>query len=347
MIPLSDDPSPVHPPTLSDLPAPPAGEVGWPWTQGSTPLPPTLPDGSPWPRITIVTPSYNQGHFLEETIRSVLLQGYPDLEYFVIDGGSKDSSLEVIRKYEPWLTGWVSEKDRGQSHAINKGFARATGDLITFQNSDDIYLPNALEDAGARWAAQRGAGVVVGGFHYIDGRKMRELSYPARIPGKGPVDLALTLPEEWRMHQVSVLYARHALDKLGRNVREDLNWTMDRELLYRVCRDYPTLVSEKNYAAFRWHDSGKSVSNFLKADAEYADLHLSYRYDNPADARRARDVANIRRARGYLRFAKSCGALSPGMKALGTSLRWRPSLLLDREFYIALARVVKRRSRAA
>ena len=92
-------------------------------------MPPVRPDGSAWPRISIVTPSYNQGQFIEETIRSILLQGYPDLEYIIIDGGSTDQSVEIIRKYEPWLTYWVSEKDRGQSHAINKGFERASGEI--------------------------------------------------------------------------------------------------------------------------------------------------------------------------------------------------------------------------
>src|SRR5215469_2917833 len=113
---------------LADLPPPPAGHTGWPWTIESMPSPPARTDGSPWPTISIVTPSYNQGQFIEETIRSVLLQGYPALEYIIIDGGSTDQSVEIIKKYEPWLTYWISESDRGQSHAINKGFKRATGE---------------------------------------------------------------------------------------------------------------------------------------------------------------------------------------------------------------------------
>jgi glycosyltransferase involved in cell wall biosynthesis len=103
----------------------------------------------PWPRISVVTPSFNQGRFLEETIRSVLLQGYPDIEYIVIDGGSTDESVEVIEKYSPWLHYWVSEPDRGQSNAINKGFQRATGSLYAYINSDDLYEPGAFAAAVA------------------------------------------------------------------------------------------------------------------------------------------------------------------------------------------------------
>jgi glycosyltransferase involved in cell wall biosynthesis len=128
--------------TIHDLPAPPSGKTGWPWTVE------TVINGkheihSP-PLISIVTPSYNQGQFFEETIRSVLLQGYRNLEYIVVDGGSSDNSVEIIQKYSPWLTRWLSEPDRGQSHALNKGLSLCSGDLVGWINSDDMLLPGAL-----------------------------------------------------------------------------------------------------------------------------------------------------------------------------------------------------------
>jgi len=155
-------------PTLAELPPPPPDKTGWPWTEETPSLPETMPDGSPWPRISIVTPSYNQGQFIEETIRSILLQGYPNLEYIIMDGGSTDNSVEIIKKYEPWLAYWVSEKDRGQSHAINKGWGHATGQIFAWLNSDDMYVTNALALVSRHFLDNIECQMLVGGAGFIE-----------------------------------------------------------------------------------------------------------------------------------------------------------------------------------
>ncbi len=135
-------------PTLFELPPPPPGKTGWPWTVESPQLHGTMPNGQAWPRISIVTPSYNQGRFIEETIRSVLLQGYPNLEYVVIDGASTDQSVAIIEKYAPWLTYWHSRKDKGQSDAIITGLAHTTSEWANWLNSDDFLTKDALRKVG-------------------------------------------------------------------------------------------------------------------------------------------------------------------------------------------------------
>jgi len=154
-------------PSLSELPPPPPGRTGWPWTEASAPLPPTRPDGSSWPLVTVVTPSYNQARYLEATMRSILLQGYPNLEYFVMDGASSDGSVEIIKKYEPWLTHWVSERDGGQSAAINRGLKLGSGAFATWINSDDMLERHALSNHASRIGFRPGV-VYLGDCLYIN-----------------------------------------------------------------------------------------------------------------------------------------------------------------------------------
>jgi Glycosyl transferase family 2 len=130
--------------TLADLPPPPPGKIGWPWTVAGPQLRDTRQDGSPWPRMSIVTPSYNQGQFIEETIRSILLQGYPTLTYGVVDGGSTDETRVVLHKYRSFLDFCISESDNGQVDAIDKGFRRLPPGLVNWINSDDVLAPGAL-----------------------------------------------------------------------------------------------------------------------------------------------------------------------------------------------------------
>jgi glycosyltransferase involved in cell wall biosynthesis len=127
---------------LAEIPKPSIAQTGWPWTEETDAA--VYDKNAVYPKITIITPTFNQGQFIEETIRSILLQNYPNLEYIIIDGGSTDGTVEIIKKYEPWITYWVSEKDRGQSHAINKGLEKCTGEICNWINSDDCLTPNAL-----------------------------------------------------------------------------------------------------------------------------------------------------------------------------------------------------------
>ena len=136
------------------FPQKPFDKTGWPW-ESSNISRETAGEHACLPRITIVTPSFNQAQFLEETIRSVLLQGYPNLEYIIIDGGSGDGSVEIIKKYEPWLAYWISEPDGGQAHAINKGFARSTGEIMGYLNSDDMLAPDALWHVSSALATRK------------------------------------------------------------------------------------------------------------------------------------------------------------------------------------------------
>ncbi len=241
-------------PTLADLPSPSPNQTGWMWTEESSKFPDVMPDGRPFPRITIVTPSYNQEQFIEATIRSVLLQGYPNLEYIIIDGGSSDNSVEIIRKYEPWLAYWVSEEDRGQAHAINKGFTHATGSIYAYLNSDDFYEPGALHACalafrtGRQWVAghvrcwQEGIGY---------------WPFP-ELPGKNFARWFLSCP----IAQAGCFWSAKLHREVGK-FNEDLNYSFDYEfwLRFRFIKKIKPLIIEQPIAIYRLHPQSKTVAH--------------------------------------------------------------------------------------
>jgi glycosyltransferase involved in cell wall biosynthesis len=238
------------PPLLKDLPE--TGKSGWPWTAEAPQIPPLRPDGSPWPRISIVTPSYNQGTFIEETIRSVLLQGYPNLEYIIIDGGSSDQSVEIIKKYEPWLAYWVSEGDKGQSHAINKGLARATGDLFNWINSDDMLLPGALAAIGgvSRPGAAIAGAVLNFGICATRIIENKRLSLTRLLDGD--IDAGYHQPGLW---------LRPARIASVGGIDETLHYTFDYDITLRYLAKYPDVIHlPQTVASFRLHERSKSSS---------------------------------------------------------------------------------------
>jgi glycosyltransferase involved in cell wall biosynthesis len=140
----------------------PADSGAWPREEESLSWPAMMKDGRPWPRISIVTLSYNQTEFIEDAIQSVLFQRYPNLEYIIVDGGSSDGSEEVIRRYEDKLAYWSSEPDRGPAAALNKGFQLATGEIFGFLNADDLYLPGSFRKIANRFSTHPSTDVLYG-----------------------------------------------------------------------------------------------------------------------------------------------------------------------------------------
>ncbi len=215
---------------------------------------PAVRDSS-WPRISIVTPSFNQARFLEKTILSVLNQDYPNLEYIIIDGGSLDGSVEIIKKYERRLAWWVSEPDRGQSAAINKGFAASSGDLLAWLNSDDAYMPGTLQVAGRVFAARPEIDLLYGDTLLIDQndvllRELKEVRFSKRALVHGAVNLV----------QPNALWRRQAFFQAGA-LRTDYHYCLDVDLWLRMIgcgsRFYHV---RRPFALYRLHTDAKSVA---------------------------------------------------------------------------------------
>lgn len=289
-------------PTLNELPPPPAGKTGWPWTEESEQLPETMPDRRPWPRVSIVTPSYNQGRFIEETLRSVLLQGYPDLEYLVTDGGSTDDSVEIVEKYEQWLAYWVSEKDRGQSHAINKGWKMSTGKLIAYLNSDDIYYPNTIRDAVLAWY-HFGCPAVV----YADAVATDEEGGFLSVAKSDPFDRERMRAVRNPIRQPSAFLGRKEVASVNW-IDEALHYVMDYDLWYRLARQYALVYAPGNrWAAMRLHALAKTSANQKAIRAEFTQV-LTERLAEDGYAKGSdyqREIWRGRHFRSAINFARS------------------------------------------
>jgi len=249
-------------PALRDLPSPPSDKTGWPWTVENPRVNDPLQDGRPWPRVSIVTPSYNQAEYIEETIRSVLLQGYPDLEYIIMDGGSTDGSVDIIRKYEPWLAHWVSGPDQGQTHAINQGWEHATGEVLAYLNSDDYYLPGTVAVVVHGFDVNPQAGMIYGTALVID-----ETDKPLRVWKGRTFNLETMLTIGSIVPQPSTFFARHALESVG-FLDEQWQMIMDYELCIRIGQKFPTVCLPVTSAKFRDHVHSKTHAHYEEIAGE-------------------------------------------------------------------------------
>ena len=317
--------------TLADLPAPPAGRTGWPWTEA-----PRIEARTDGHSFTVVTPSYNQGGYLEETIRSVLLQGYPKLEYLVLDGGSTDESVAIIERYAPWITYWRSERDAGQADAIAEGLSRATGDVFNWINSDDVLQPGALAIIDPLMdEADVVAGVCVN--FAPDGTEERfECAHIIASE-------MMSARSRTVFHQPAVWLRRANVLAAG-GLERSLHYVFDWEMLVRVLNREPRVAySSAVLARFRVHDESKTVKAI--ASFEFERGRAARRLADTLTDRKLRTMAAAlaRRQRWWRVLARLQRRYGRSPRAAAIILRsaWRePSIRLSRPTFGSMRRAL-------
>jgi glycosyltransferase involved in cell wall biosynthesis len=230
---------------------------------------PTSQDATstPWPRISVVTPSFNQGEYVEETLRSVIDQDYPELEYIVLDGGSSDGSRDIIERYADRLAFWRSAADGGQAAALREGFERATGDIFTWVNSDDLLAPGALLKVAETWRRHGGGVLVVGACQLFDARgqgRRHMASFQAALDAPQPMhpEQIFDLARHWFpgefFYQPEVFFPRDVYERIG-GIDPSYYYTMDYDLWARFAlAATPVVVIDETLAHYREHDEQKT-----------------------------------------------------------------------------------------
>ncbi len=275
------------------------------------------------PKFSIVTPSYNQGQFLEETIRSVLDQNYSNLEYIIIDGGSTDKSVEIIRRYEKHLAYWTSEKDRGQVHAINKGLAKTTGDIFGFINSDDVYLPGALNAVAEHFQNHPATQWVCGDTMMFGEGFTTEL-----ISAVVPKSAAHALSWAYQAPQPGHFWKRELVRD---GFDEKWRYDFDHDLYVRLLLAGHTCEHiARTLAGYRLHGQSKTVAESRRFDEEF---------DRSAEVYESRLAGSDRRWCRATRFlrrsyaASEAGDKKEGARWLMRALATHPESLGHRPFW--------------
>ncbi len=229
-----------------------------------------------YPAVSIVTPSYNQARFLERTILSVLNQNYPNLEYIIMDGGSTDGSVEIIKKYEEYLAYWISEPDKGQADAINKGLRISKGEIVAYLNSDDTYCEGTIRKVVGFFSENHEVGMVYGDCNFIN-----EKGKIVKVRREIDFDFDILFFYFSYIPQPTVFIRRRVLDCVGL-LDENLGYSMDLDLYLRIAKDFPVGHIPEILANFRWHHKSKTsrgVENFRKErriiQKKYSSIYFS------------------------------------------------------------------------
>lgn len=296
-----------------------------------------MTDSSTLPLVTIITPSYNQVAFIEETIQSVINQAGVQLEYFIIDGGSTDGSQEIIQRYSRHFSGWISEPDKGQAEAINKGFTRATGKYIAWLNSDDLYLPDAVSKAVSVLEANPALGLVYGDAISIDPRGA--VLNPLRFGDWGLEELL-----GFRIIcQPAVFMRRSVLEQAG-YLDLSYHYMLDHQLWLRMARLAPIHHIPHPLAAARQHPGAKNVLQAAAFGDEILRI-LAWIVKQPEfqpyfATHTGRINAGAYRLKA--RYLLDGGQPGPALKAYFQALRYHPGFTLQhwhRMLYAALSLV--------
>ena len=283
------------------------------------------------PTLTVITPSYNQGRFLQETIDSVLSQGIADLEYIIVDGGSTDESVEVIKRHERHLAWWVSEKDRGQSHAINKGIARANGTWLAYLNSDDVYLPGALQSLLDALRAKPAARWIAGGVVGFGSAEMPVHEWHLPTVPRGMLDL---LSSRFQMAQPGHIWSRALVQQVG-GFDESLRYLFDINLYAALIAHGVTCEAlDRPVAGYRFHATSKTVAEGSLFEKEWDIIRTRYMTSlAPLDRLRASHRIGLLKAQALVTEAAALADAGDGAAAragFALAVRRHPGVLLTR-----------------